>query len=225
MNAKASSILFLAGAIFLASSPAAANTVLFDGYQFSSLYGPENLTINGSNNLLVPTTSNNFGGATTPLPVDAFAATTSFLDSGLTTGPAAELWVQDFTSTVTYEAALGAFTGHADYFVLYRVDGGSISQFIDTGVARSAGTHTVSIEELANGTVDFLLDSALVETASAAQFGIPVLGDVVLTANGDATGEQATFTSFSVTTPEPSPFLCLTAALVVFAFRAKRRSA
>jgi hypothetical protein len=222
MNARASSLFFLAGAIFLASSPAVANTVVFDGYQFNSFYGPENLIVNGSNNLLVPTTSNNFGGATTPLPVDSFAATASFLDSGLTTGPAAELWVQDFASTVTYEAALGAFTGHADYFVLYRLDNGTVSQSIDTGVARSAGTHTASIEELANGTVDFLLDNALVGTASAAQFGIPVLGDVVLTANGDATGEQATFTSFSVTTPEPSSFLYLTAALVLFAFRAKK---
>ncbi len=220
MKTKMSSLLILAGALLLVSRPAAANTVFFDGYNFASLYGPENLTLNGGN-LLVPTTANDFGGATVPLPADTSIVTASFLDSGLTTGAAAELWVQDFTNPQIYEAAVGAFTGHADFFILYRVSGGS-SSFIDTNILRTAGTHSTAIEELPNGTVDFFLDNALVGSATAAQFGIPVLGDVVLTANGDAAGEPATFTSFAVTTPEPSSFLCIAGALAMLALRAKK---
>ncbi len=216
-----SSLLILAGALLLASRPVAANTIFFDGYNFASLYGPENLTLDGSGNLLVPTTASNFGGATVPLPTGASIVTASFLDSGLTTGAAAELWVQDFTNPQVYEAALGAFTGHADFFILYRVSGGA-SAFIDTNILRTAGTHSAAIEELANGTVDFLLDNALVGSASVAQFGIPVLGDVVLTANGDAAGEPSTFTTFAVTTPEPSSFLCIAGALAMLALRATK---
>src|SRR5579864_6660647 len=51
MKIKTSSLLILAGALLLASRPASANTVFFDGYNFASLYGPENLTLDGSGNL------------------------------------------------------------------------------------------------------------------------------------------------------------------------------
>ena len=199
---KSSALLLLA-----VSLPVFANSVVFDRFTVSSLYGPENLSIDGSNHLLVPTTSNLFGGATSPLPAGTALMTASFLDSGLTTGPAAELWVQDFTNPLVYEAAIGAFTGKSDYFYEYRVDGVS-GTFQDTGVARTAGTHSAAIEELSDGTVEFFMDNALVASASAAQFGIPALSDVVLTANGDAAGETATFTSFAVVTPEPSYLPC-----------------
>ncbi len=219
MNLKASSLVVLAASIFLTSRPAAANTVLFDGYQFSSLYGPENLTLS-SGNLLVPTTSSDYGGATRALPGGDYTVIASFVDSGLSTGPAAELWVQDFTNPLTYEAAIGAFNGSSDYYVLYRVNGVS-SSFIDTHISRTAGTQTAAIEEFANGTVEFFLNNSLVVTATAAQFGIPVFADVVLTANGDAAGEQATFTSFTIT-PEPSSFLLMGGALALLALRAKK---
>ena len=61
-------IAFLAGAILLTSIPAAANAITFDGYHLTSLYGPENLTLDGGGNLVVPTTASDYGGATTALP-------------------------------------------------------------------------------------------------------------------------------------------------------------
>ncbi len=222
MTGIARTLFVLSGALLLASRFAAANAVSFEGYLFSSLYGPENLMLS-SGNLLVPTTSSDYGGAITSLPSQAATVTASFLDSGFTTGPAAELWVQDFTNPLSYEAAVGAFTGLADYYVLYRVDGVS-SAFLDTHIARTPGTHTASIEELADGTVDFFLDNALAGSASAAQFGIPILGDTVLTANGDAALEQATFTAFSVTTPEPSSFLLMAGVLAMFVYSQVRTS-
>src|SRR5579864_8971789 len=86
---------FLATCLILLAVPVFANSVMFDGYQVNSLYGPENLSIDGGGNLLVPTTDNLFGGATTLLPTGTVFMTTTFLDSGSTAGPAAELWVQD----------------------------------------------------------------------------------------------------------------------------------
>lgn len=212
----------LAGLLCLASIPALANQVSFSGYSFVSLYGTENLTLDGSGNLLVPTTASNFGGATTALPNGTVLITTSFLDSGSTAGPAAELWVQDFTNPLVYEAALGAFTGHSFYSFEYRIDGVS-STFQDTAIQRTAGVHTAAIEQFQDGSVDFFLDNNLVASASAAQFGIPVFADVVLTANGDAAGEQATFTSFTSAVPEPSYSLMTLGFLVALPLLRKLR--
>jgi hypothetical protein len=217
-------IALLAGAILLTSIPAAANAITFDGYHFASLYGPENLTLDGGGNLVVPTTASDYGGAATALPGGTVIVAASFLDSGLATGPSAELWVQDLSATPSYEAALGAFTGDADYFVLYRVNGVN-SSFLDTGVLRTAGTHSAEIEQLGNGTVDFFLDNSLVGAATAAQFGIPVFKDVVLTANGSAAGQQATFTMFTSATPEPSSALYLFCGAAILAGLLFRKSA
>lgn len=207
---------FLTGCIFFVSLPAFANSVTFAGYQFGSLYGSENLTIDGSGDLVVPTTNNLYGGATSLLPAGTQMVTTTFLDSAVTVGPAAELWVQDFTNPLTYEAAIGAFSGDADYDFEYRVDGVS-GTFLSTGIARTAGAHSAAIAELPDGSVDFFLDNALVASVTAAQFGIPDLTHVVLTANGDAAGEPSTFTSFTVTTPEPSYLPCLIGIFAAFA--------
>lgn len=216
-----SRIAFISASLFVAAVSATADTVSFDGYQFNSLYGSENLTLSGGN-LLVPTTSNSFGGAVTLLPNGTSFLTTSFVDSGSTAGAAASLWVQDFTSTFTYEAAVGAFTGGGNYDFLYRIDGGAVSVFQATSVQRTAGVHSAAIAELPNGTVEFFLDNALVASATQSQFGIPDLSDVVLTADGDATGEQATFTSFAAATPEPRYLPCLVGRFGVFLIFRKR---
>jgi hypothetical protein len=208
-------VLRAAGLIFLATLPVAANSVFFDGYTFQSLYGPENLVLSGGN-LQVPTTASNYGGATTSLEAGTALVSASFQDSGVTVGPAAELWVQDFAAQ-TYEGAIGAFSGLSDYYVLFRIDSVS-SAFLDTGVARTAGTHTASIVLGSDGSVKFILDNALVETATAAQWGIPTLADVVLTANGSASGQNAIFTSFDSGVPEPSYLPCVAAVLFIGVF-------
>ncbi len=222
MLPAASRMAFFAGSLFLASLPTFANSVSFDGYQLNSLYGPENLTVTGGN-LLVPTTSSDFGGATSLLPAGTSFLTASFLDSGSTSGPAASLWVQDFTSTVTYEAAVGAFTGYSDYVFLYRIDGGSVSVFLSSTIPRTPGAHSAALQRLSNGTLEFFLDNTLVASATASQFGIPVLSDVVLTADGNASGEQATFTSFASAIPEPSCLPCCIGILAAIAFVRKRK--
>lgn len=218
---KASRMAILAGAFFLASLPALANSVSFDGYAFSSFYGPENLTFDGSGNLLVPTVLSNFGAAATLFPTGASSVTTSFLDSGITSGPAAELWVQDFANSFLYEAAVGAFTGLSDFYFMYRIDGGSVSVFQDSGIARTKGIHSASIALLSDGTLEFLLDNTLVGSASTAQYGIPQLSNALLTANGDALLEQATFTSFSAA-PEPSYLACWIGIFVALGFVLRR---
>ncbi len=210
-----------AGVLFLASLPAMANVVTFDGTQFSSFYGPENLTIDGSGNLLVPVVLSGFGAAGTSLPSGASHITTSFLDSGSTSGPAGELWVQDFANSHLYEAAVGAFTGLSDYFVMYRIDGTAVSQFLDTGIARTAGVHSAGVALLSDGTLDFFVDGNLTRSATAAQYGIPGFSDALLTVNGPTLGDEATFTSFSLA-PEPSSLVCLAFILATFVFVRKR---
>ncbi|HEY3738543.1 MAG TPA: hypothetical protein VGL53_01805 [Bryobacteraceae bacterium] len=205
-------VFTLSSVALLASFSATANTVTFAGYPFQSLYGTENLVIDSSGNLLVPTTASDFGGASTALPTGTTLLSTTFLDSGVVVGPAAELWAQDFAAVHPYETAIGAFSGYADYYFLYRIDGVGSETFLTTNVARTAGSHTAAIELLSNGTVDFLLDNALVGSVNSSAFGIPVLGNVVLTANGSAAGQQATFTSFAVVTPEPPYGPCLIGA-------------
>lgn len=216
--------LGVAAFALLASFSATANTVTFAGYTFNSLYGTETLVID-SDNLLVPTTASDFGGATTALPTGTTLISTTFLDTGVTVGSAAELWAQDFGAPNAFETAIGAFSGYADYYFLYRIDG--VSQtFLSTNVARTAGSHTAAIELLSNGTVDFFLDSALVGSATSAQFGIPLLGDVVLTANGNAAGQQATFTAFDAAAPEPSYVPCVAGIFaVLLVVRSRQRKA
>jgi len=213
----------VAGALFLVSLTAMANVVTFDETQFSSFYGPENLTINGSGNLLVPVVLSGFGAAGTTLPSGASFITTSFLDSGSTSGPAGELWVQDFANSHLYEAAVGAFTGLSDYVVMYRIDGTAVSQFLDTGIARTAGVHSAGVALLSNGTLDFFVDGNLAGSATAAQYGIPEFSDALLTVNGPDNGDEATFTSFSLA-PEPSSLGCLVVILASFWFVRKRFS-
>lgn len=213
----------VAGALFLASLPAMADIVTFDGTQFQSFYGPENLTIDGSGNLLVPVVLSGYGAAVTLLPSGASSVTTSFLDSGSSAGPAGELWVQDFANSHLYEAAVGAFTGLGDYFVMYRIDGTAVGQFLDTGIARTAGVHSAGVALLSDGTLDFFVDGTLAGSATAAQYGIPEFSDALLTVNGPMNGDVATFTSFS-TAPEPSSFVCFASLLASLGFVRKRFS-
>jgi hypothetical protein len=107
---------------------------------------------------------------------------------------------------------------------MYRIDGVSGS-FLDTGIARTDATHTASIYLETDGTVEFILDGTLVGSASSAQWGIPALSDVVLTANGSASGQEAIFTSFQSSVPEPSYLPCMAAGMFisVFARILKRR--
>jgi hypothetical protein len=213
----------VAGALFLASLPAMADIVTFDGTQFHSFYGPEDLTIDGSGNLLVPVVLSGFGAAGTTLPSGTSYVATSFLDSGSNSGPAGELWVQDFANSHLYEAAVGAFTGSSDYFVMYRIDGTAVGQFLDTGIARTAGVHSASVALLSDGTLDFFVDGSLAGSATATQYGIPELSDALLTVNGPANGDEATFTSFSLT-PEPSSLVCLAGIIASVGFVRKRFS-
>jgi hypothetical protein len=111
----ANRMTIVAGALFLASLPAMANTVTFDGTQFQSFYGSEVLTLDGSGNLLVPVVLSGYGAAGTTLPSGTSFAAASFLDSGSSSGPAGALWVQDFTNGHLDEAAVGAFTGLSDF--------------------------------------------------------------------------------------------------------------
>ena len=219
----ANRMTIVAGALFLASLPAMANTVTFDGTQFQSFYGSEVLTFDGGGNLLVPVVLSGFGAAGTTLPSGASFAATSFLDSGSSSGPAGELWVQDFTNGHLDEAAVGAFTGQSDFYMMYRIDGTALSQFLDTGIARTPGVHSVALALLPNGTLDFFVDGSLAGSATAAQYGIPQFADALLTVNGPANGNVATFTSFS-TVPEPSYLVCLAGLLGGFGFARKRFS-
>ena len=200
-----------------------ANVVTFDGTPFQSFYGPENLTIDGSGNLLVPVVLSGFGAAGTSVPSGVSFVTTSFLDSGSSAGPAGELWVQDFANSHLYEAAVGGFTGSSDYYVMYRIDGTAVGQFLDTGIARTAGNHSVAVALLSDGTLDFLVDGNLAGSATAAQYGIPEFSDALLTVNGPSNGDEATFTSFSMA-PEPSYLSCLAGILASFGLVRKRFS-
>jgi hypothetical protein len=94
--------------------------------------------------------------------------------------------------------------------------------FQHTGIARTAGIHSASIALLSNGTLDFFVDNTLAASPTAAQFGIPQLSDALLTANGDALGEQATFVSFSAV-PEPSYLACCIGIFGAIGFVRRRK--
>jgi len=186
--------------------PATANTVTFSGFTWNSFYGPENLTVDGSGDLHVPTTSNTYGAAATTLAADTASLFGTYTDGGPGVEPGQEVWVLAVSGDQEFEAAVGAFgnfdnTVNVAYWYILTSGVMTSSNFVE--FPRTAGDHTAGFNLLANGDLEFLYDGSVELTTTPADFAIPDLQTGLLTAGGTTEGQDGVFNSFTTGVPEP----------------------
>lgn len=227
----------------LAATASADPTVTWEGILWNSGFGGADLNLSGPNMTVTPVGSS-YGAAHYNTPV-AFRASpeqfveVGFIDTGLT--ERVQIWMEDENTALpigsngawvqfgSWELSgidNGNYQIYLDDYDADRLDDGSVNfsvgTFIDTGVAYSAGTHTLGLGMRADGTVDFLLDGALVLSTTAITPNY--FGDIYLAGRYGT----ATFTSYTAKTayapPVPEPSGLALAVLTMAGIAVRRRN-
>ena len=207
------SLLIALLAVALTATSALAATVSWEGVTWDDAFG--SITVNGDDELEVTSScadeaTSCWGAAHYNTPqefrdAEAQVVTTTFIDEGPGT-PGGQIWVEEESGTGGW-TQFGAYQNQAEYRIFeweYTTDA---MLTVSTGVARTAGEHTLTIAKRVDGTVDYYLDDAFVYTAQ--HLTLDFIGDVYLA--GHSTGEPGTvtFTSYETSTeydgPPPRP--------------------
>lgn len=107
----------------------------------------------------------------------------------------AQIWIEKEGSPNAAYAELGAFPGENTYTLNWWNVDTDERQAIDTGIARTAGVHSLTIGKRADGTVDFYVDANLVFTTS--EMNIGYIGDVYLASHSISPAQEtAVFIDF-----------------------------
>jgi len=204
---KRSRLLLTGAAMMLALGQFAATsraaTVTWSGQNWDDNYGGT-VALNGSdlNVTTVAMTNSSWGAAHINTSSTFRTAPTqwvqaSFIDAG-GTGPGASIWLEHEAVPGAWTQA-GAYEGDSNYSIYWWNEVTNADATITLG-ARTAGTHTIKIGKLADGTIEYSLDGVYVGSESGAPFGY--LGDVYLAGNSalNNPGQTITFTDFQMGT-------------------------
>ena len=207
------SLLIAVLTVALSATSAMAATVSWEEATWDDYSG--SITVNGDDELEVTSAcaaeaTSCWGSAHSNTPQDfrdaaAQVVTTTFVDEGPGT-PGGQIWVEEESGTGGW-TQFGAYQNQAEYRIFEWEYTTNAMLSVSTGVARTAGEHTLSIAKRADGTVDYYLDDALVYTA--VHLTLDFIGDVYLAANSLAEPGTVTFTAYDTSTaydgPPPPP--------------------
>jgi len=205
-----------------------ADSVTWEGILWTDVGGLEATYATPGSDLKVTPDSTTYYGVAHYNTSPAFRASPTqfvevkFTDTG---GPErAQIWMEDENTSPLGSAGawtqFGSWYGYsANYQVYYDdydqdlLDNGtvdfSVGTFFDTGVAATAGMHTLGLGKRADGTVDWLLDGNVVLSLGSGAFSPAYFGDIYLAARyGTATFNGYT-ASTAYTPPMPEPGVAL----------------
>ncbi len=120
----------------------------------------------------------------------------TFYDPG-SGGGGVQIWIEKEGSPHAAWTQFGAWDGDVNYGIYWWNVDTDVDGSVDTGVMRSTGLHTLTVGKRPDGTVDYFIDGALVETNTQMDMGY--IGDVYLAAHSDAPNPTtAIFHAYSV---------------------------
>ena len=194
----------------LIAAPARAD-VVWKGISWDASYGT--IAVDGAGNLVTTTQYCNeygcWGVAHYSTPDDFRAAATplveaKFVDEG-PGNPGAQLWMEDNNPTTGASTQFGAWQrpGYDNYKVYWWDYETGLDGWVDTGVVRTAGPHTLALSMRADRTIDYRLDGALV--FSTTNITPNYFGEISLAGHSDPSspGQTVLFTDFKAETGAP----------------------
>lgn len=220
-------MLLFVGILFVI--PASADTIAWKGVTWDNSYFSPSLSISGDNLIVTPSSaSTNYGGAHYNTLSSFRSASTpwvevSFIDNNMS--GQFQLWMEDEDTTTPNDAGawtqFGAWATRSNYMIYWwdydtdMEDGtfrDSGTGWIDTGVARTEGEHTLKLAMQNNGTIDYLLDGKTVYSGNV--ITPDYFGDIYLVSRY----APGTFTDYKsgtdyVPAPEPTSLFLLSFGL------------
>lgn len=179
----------------LVATAALAATVVWEGITWNDPYG----SISVSGGSLIVEAPVQWGTAHYNTPSDFRSAAApcvevSFVDDDADAG--AQIWIEDENYPVGGAwTQFGTWGGYGVYYIYWWDYDTDTAGWINTGVARTPGEHTLKVGMRADGTVDYWLDGMYLASAPITP---SYFGDVYLACNNAAVGPAAVeYTSYS----------------------------